>query len=79
MVICQALGIKGTAATRCYLLRDALAKEISIATSWGARDKGLPGRRLLLGQAGRQEPVGTEHPKMDRGGEGAGGSAPVPS
>lgn len=80
MVICQALGIKLTAATRCYLLKELLsATEISIATSWGARDKRLPGRRHLLGRAGRQEQVGTEHPKMDRGEEGAGGSAPVPS
>lgn len=46
--------------------REALAKEISIATSWGARQ--TPEIRHL------QEQVGTEHP-MDRAEEGAGGSA----
>lgn len=67
MVICQALGAKEPAAGRCCPPRAALAKEISIATSWGARDKRLPA------------PVGTGHPKTARGEEGAGGSAPVPS
>lgn len=75
-MVCQILGIKEAAATRCYP-RAALAKEISIATSWGARDKPLPGRRQLLGGQEAGE-VGPGHPEMDRGEEGAGGSAPVP-